>query len=479
MRVNGPEKLRLVEKVFKWIIIARRPLTIDELKEAIVVSKTDKSLQMSRIDASDGTRIIHACSNLVLFDRIDWTVRFCHHTVKQFLLDCQVSEFKEKLAQLRFPSFDLAALDVEIGEKCIAYLNFKDFETEIVPTRRIALDMNLSTLEPKSWKTPLEGGRTWDALLSLRSARQARGPTTSYKVDLGRHRGWILPSDALRRKHHLLNYVPQFWTQHCANLNEDSSVWDMFCHLLHGRKLLFSFRPWEDDHMDINTNVSHPEMGLFHWGIEKVVPSILRYLSMPCYISDWERSVMHPPVSVDLVCMPVNKLTLCYYSETDHGTSPLARACESGDVNLVRILCCNVKFSNGFNKPPFFMILLELDLPITVKHLSPSALATLLKVWCTMDDMLLAEKMAFWGKALWYAIQSADLHKVKTLCNQHSAVGIPLHLDLEDRAFQDNPRLTIEDVIFLAVSEGHAEMLWTLSSIFHMQDRYVPKCAFV
>ena len=83
---DGSAKLQLAKKMFQLIVCAKRPLTTDELKEAVSIRKGDKELNMERIPADDDSRILQCCANLILFDRTDHTIRLAHHTVRQFLL---------------------------------------------------------------------------------------------------------------------------------------------------------------------------------------------------------------------------------------------------------------------------------------------------------------------------------------------------------------------------------------------------------
>ena len=83
---NGTaERLTKVQRIFKWMICAERPLKIDELTEAIAIDTTDTFWDLEKMSV-DGKRMISHCGNLVVFDKDDQTVRLAHYTVQQFLL---------------------------------------------------------------------------------------------------------------------------------------------------------------------------------------------------------------------------------------------------------------------------------------------------------------------------------------------------------------------------------------------------------
>src|SRR5437762_859415 len=70
---GGAAKVATAQKLFKWIICARRPLQIDELKEAVGIDSTDTFWDTDKI-VTDGMRLIQCCGNLIVFDKNDKTV---------------------------------------------------------------------------------------------------------------------------------------------------------------------------------------------------------------------------------------------------------------------------------------------------------------------------------------------------------------------------------------------------------------------
>src|SRR5437667_746298 len=109
---GGAAKVAIAQKMFKWIICARRPLQIDELKEAVGIDSTDTFWDTDKI-ATDGMRLIQCCGNLIVFDKNDKTVRLAHKTVQQFLL----SEPAYSMELSKF-HFQLQQANLEVGEIC-------------------------------------------------------------------------------------------------------------------------------------------------------------------------------------------------------------------------------------------------------------------------------------------------------------------------------------------------------------------------
>ncbi|KAL8810216.1 MAG: hypothetical protein Q9200_002759 [Gallowayella weberi] len=116
-------KRDLARRIFMWIICARRPLGIEELREAAGFEHGQKSWDSDLLPHAD--RMIQACKGLVIWDRDDDIVRFAQHTVRQFLVseDFSSQEPTMKCTERESESY--------VGEICLSYLCFSDFETQI------------------------------------------------------------------------------------------------------------------------------------------------------------------------------------------------------------------------------------------------------------------------------------------------------------------------------------------------------------
>ncbi|KAH7069755.1 hypothetical protein BKA63DRAFT_88466 [Paraphoma chrysanthemicola] len=223
-------------RVFRWIAGARRPLTIVELEEAVTIEPSDTFLHSSRSLANAGERLVAYCGNLVIYDEIDNTVQFAHHTVHQFVLSVQ--GFGTINDQMHL---DIFGINHFIGEICLTYLSFTDFETQLttstevttfdqeqavqivwnnVPFSRFLRSMLLAS---QGWRTSSE--RTPDHIrLSLPTFAQ--------------------PTDYLTRKYAMLDYIVAHWPFHTAHLDESSPTWSRFKHIVLHQQLHFNIHPW-------------------------------------------------------------------------------------------------------------------------------------------------------------------------------------------------------------------------------------------
>jgi len=80
-RVDGADRRQYTQRMFNWIIAARRPLQVDEMREAIALTIDDKQFDSTKIP-NNLQRLVHACGNLVLIDEDTQNVQLAHYTVE-------------------------------------------------------------------------------------------------------------------------------------------------------------------------------------------------------------------------------------------------------------------------------------------------------------------------------------------------------------------------------------------------------------
>ncbi|KAI1076442.1 hypothetical protein F5B20DRAFT_572881 [Whalleya microplaca] len=202
----------LPQKVFPWIAASKRPLSLDELREAIAVEIGQQYSKPERL-YNDMQNINSWCESLVQYDEEQESVRFVHHSIKQFLL--------EEPTQYDLHDFHLKIDDVDhyIGEVCTTYLNFNDFKTTIAQ-------------RPVSVPLPFNPIDIPQATLELR-------PTMTRLLPL--HLG-----------HPFLKYATTHWIYHTANFQDgESETWNLWKYMvIHGHDL--AIRPWKQESFDVN-----------------------------------------------------------------------------------------------------------------------------------------------------------------------------------------------------------------------------------
>jgi hypothetical protein len=232
----GSEKIELMERVFRWITVAQRPLRIAELVEAVALDPSDTYLHGDRMPVEE--RLISACSNLASYNEDDDTVTFVHYTVKQYLDSAgHVNSQTSRLINLE------SSRDI-IGNICLTYLSFPEFETQLVKMPAQP-QINQSIAEGIFWSNVPLGSHLRNLVSRTHPWRRKARDRSGDPVYL------VLPTPSgpsvlLTNKYALLEYVVENWVAHTAHLRSYSSLWATFKHISLHRQLAFEHRPWNE-----------------------------------------------------------------------------------------------------------------------------------------------------------------------------------------------------------------------------------------
>jgi hypothetical protein len=107
---NGEDKA-LAMTIFSWLLRAKRPLRMDELREALVVEEGDHHLERDFMVDSDD--VLNVCKGLIEFDASSGLVRFAHFTMEEYI--------KGNLQDFLPPA-------VHLAKTCLTYLTMDDFD---------------------------------------------------------------------------------------------------------------------------------------------------------------------------------------------------------------------------------------------------------------------------------------------------------------------------------------------------------------
>ena len=108
--------------IFELITTAHRPLTIEELREALSVVPGDAVWNPERL-LNDVYSTLSCCGCLLTVDEEELTVRLVHHSVKQFLLN----DFVDSTNTL----FTLNSAQRKMADIIVTYLSYGVFETQL------------------------------------------------------------------------------------------------------------------------------------------------------------------------------------------------------------------------------------------------------------------------------------------------------------------------------------------------------------
>ena len=226
-------------RAFKWTVCSKRPMKAEELQEAVAFDGFDHSWDRDKIPDKD--LMIETCRGLLVRDKEDGAVRFAHYTVQQYLLSAPA-------IGTRFQISPRSEAEAFVGEICVTYLSFSDFETQVAPRTpnvklehlgvhkfgglvsiptvlgigKSLLDIPYRLLGGKPKTAPLD--IDYSKYLTSNRPKQPQAPST------------------LAEKYRLLEYVIEYWIDHTQVLDADLNA--RLRRLVMYKTLSFEFRPW-------------------------------------------------------------------------------------------------------------------------------------------------------------------------------------------------------------------------------------------
>lgn len=324
-RINFQDDWAL--KVLKWVSFAKRPLHIEELREAVAFRSTDTKWDAEKKPQRDF--IVGCCANLIVLDPIDNCVRFAHSSVKQYLEE-DGKRMPEERSVPGYPTEESG--DLECGEYCITYLSFSDFS------------LQLSKVSPK--KTTVAIPSPYSVIQSMPTTglykffiRTPQTKNISISVPLP------MPAAPSRAQYKFLDYAVANWALHTKNIHHESSGWENFMQLAMHFNATWNFHPWLSGG---RSKASHLH-GLFGWAVKE------RHRPLLSLVSDMKSSVLHlfcdlPVVDEGLPALHIASklgyedvvrilLTFCDLNSVDKdGCTPLHHAASKGHTDIVRLL---------------------------------------------------------------------------------------------------------------------------------------------
>jgi len=242
--------------MFSCLITARRPLTMEELCEGMAFTLDDRRWDETKIPIND-LNVLASYGGLVVFNESTRVVRFANYTVQQYLLrDRPKSRYQ----------FTLSDANKHLGEVCIAYLCFEDFEKENSPiNNRMAIEELMSPI------SPVDQAQEIPSAISLAS------------ITIGFRQSMSMPSIPLRQNERtfenfgLHRYAKRNWLWHAARFvqTEKADKRDnLFQSLVTQKQLPFEFRPWPADAF-----LGNPYPDQLGWAITHNNPSIIKSFS--------------------------------------------------------------------------------------------------------------------------------------------------------------------------------------------------------
>jgi ankyrin repeat protein len=218
-RISQGNLTEIVKKAFYLIAAVKRPLVLDELREAMAVEPGDEFLERQRLVNEIGG-LPSWCGNMITVDEEDLLVQFAHYTVKEFLLskawDMPTAVFH----------FGLADINHAAGEICVTYLNLIDFKRQLIKTPKPNQPVRPSDL----FKEISSGGQSRLLTYGVKLVEKVhRRPKVEFDLmtQLKSVRDILPDSIGPDRQYHFLQYASEHWLSHTVDFTRSNTkLWE-------------------------------------------------------------------------------------------------------------------------------------------------------------------------------------------------------------------------------------------------------------
>ena len=150
--------------ILELITVARRPLTAEELREALSVIPGDPTWNPSRL-LNNIYGILACCGSLLILDEEEMTVRLVHKSVEQFLIESKASGYLD---------FTVDAAQRTMRDIIVTYLNYGVFESQV--STKVTPKVQIDSAPTAIVRSTLEhSGGVRDVALRLLKSRKKPG----------------------------------------------------------------------------------------------------------------------------------------------------------------------------------------------------------------------------------------------------------------------------------------------------------------
>ena len=228
--------LAFARKVYGLLVAARRPLTLDALREAVSV-ELGVTVWDPRKMVNNMLISLNCCGSLVIVDEEDSTVQLAHHSVKQYLLS---ESTRQSISQYHV---ELAEADLLLGDICVTYLNMGIFDkrlTRSTPSPKLQVSSTVldGTLPQSNPVNKL-------ALKYLKSRRDKNCDVRLRLEDIARLSVQPGRTGPAVEEFHFLAYARDYWLFHTKAYRSTRTrgVYTLWCNLVDGRVNIVDL-PW-------------------------------------------------------------------------------------------------------------------------------------------------------------------------------------------------------------------------------------------
>lgn len=237
VKIIDQGKSEIAGNVFRWVAAVKRPLNLDEIREAMAIKPCQQYMK-SELLLNDISKITSWCRNLIVLDEEDQSIRFAHHSTMQFFL--------HSLSNPRLQAFHINVTDFDhhVGSICVTYLNFSDFERQLSKgaTRKVEVESNdivkaalLSNPDSAFARSIFKLDKFWWS-------------KSAQKFDMSSLSSYAKPDPAgwnrkVQTQYAFLAYAREYWLAHSSEFNLETATWKLWKNLVESENSMAE-RPW-------------------------------------------------------------------------------------------------------------------------------------------------------------------------------------------------------------------------------------------
>jgi ankyrin repeat protein len=233
LKRSGSTDPALQAKTLQLVVAAYRPLTTDELREALSVTPGDATWDPSRLINNVYSVLAH-CGCLLVVDEEELTVRVVHHSFKQYILNRVDGENSLK--------FSLTQAQRTLADIVVTYLGYGVFGTEL---SRAKVNPMVIQSAPSKIVQATMGSTSVTSRLATRFLESGKQPT----IDLSRIIAEARNSFNSTSPFKLYSYAIAHWQKHIFYVSRnDSSIHELSSKLIHARR--FELNGMSEDYLE-------------------------------------------------------------------------------------------------------------------------------------------------------------------------------------------------------------------------------------
>ena len=243
LRDSGSTDPLIGMKIFGIVSAARRPLNLEELREAISIEPGNNTWNASKL-VIEIKKSLGCCGSLIVIDEELSTVHFAHSSVKQHLetfpVDADIPEYH----------INPDSANSVLGEIIVTYLNLDVLQQQLTKSSK-ASELLSTQATSHLIATSLPLSTTIGTTLA-RKLLKNRTP----QFDIGREleKAVGLTKEPKVRANSLLSYAQEHWLSHVALFDiRGSIVWRLFVRLVDGDSQIVKKTWTSEDALSMST----------------------------------------------------------------------------------------------------------------------------------------------------------------------------------------------------------------------------------